>query len=430
VTTVIAPPPPQSQPSPSHGRELIGRAGQGLRAAFRGTPGRLRVIALVIIAGCLIAGFGSALAVQARTADLAQARSTLQHLVQLEKVETSLLEADAAITNSFLQGGLENAAQLKIYYSAMDLASGQLAVAARASDSDAAELGAANVDLARYAGLIEAARSTNRQGLPVGANYLKDATASLSTSVIARLDGLARADRTRIDAALDRADGAQQTLILSSVLGLALVAGAQYALAQRTKRILNPPAVAATVALTLLLGMAATAMAAVQRTADQTRESAYADTVNLTAARVAAFRAKSIESLGLISRGSGGGETEDLWQAQLTAAADLRQTAGDAAERLSAYQQAHQDIRELDDGGNWDGAVKLAVATGDGTANDAFSAYTAATGTALAQRSQAASDGLHTSSLLPLIAVLLMLTGVGTAIVGWFGVSLRMGEYR
>ena len=76
------------------------------------------------------------------------------------------------------------------------------------------------------------------------------------------------------------------------------------------------------------------------------------------------------ESLTLIARGSGGA-FEKAWQASTAAVdAELAELAQNPAStdlsRLpwAAYAAAHQEIRALDDGGDWDEAVALATGTG------------------------------------------------------------------
>ncbi len=427
-----SPPPnvvlPQSSPA-QQGRAQMNWMIEGFRAAFAGTPGRLRLIALGVIAGCLIAGFGSAWALQQRSSALGAAKDTTQHLVQLQRVETNLLQADALITNTFLQGGLENTGQLTRYYASIDAATADLANAARASDADAAALASANTYLARYTGLVEDARANNRQDLPVGASYLKSATASLTADVIAPVEQRAKADTRAIDNALDRAQNARWLLLVIALIGLAVLVYAQLVLARTTRRFINLPAAGATVALAAALLLAAGVMAAVQNTAGQARTGAYADTTQLSNARVAAFQAKAKESLDLVNRGSGDPKDE-AWKALFGTARDLPRVAQAATSSLDTYRVAHELLRTKDDAGDWDGAVATAVSTAKGSGNAAFDAYSTTTESVLKGRAEAASNGFDAGPVLSIIAILLALAGIAAAIVGWFGVSLRMGEYR
>ncbi len=59
-----------------------------------------------------------------------------------------------------------------------------LTTAAAAQPADAAALGALSDDVQTYTSLVEQARSNNRLGLPVGAQYLKEASAGLRTNAM------------------------------------------------------------------------------------------------------------------------------------------------------------------------------------------------------------------------------------------------------
>ena len=103
----------------------------------------------------------------------------------MQKIQTNLLSADATATNAFLVGGLEPPAQRASYDQAMTTPARLIAEAAQAQPADAEALAALNQELVSYAAAIEQARANNRQGLPVGAQYLRNASAQL------RADGAA-----------------------------------------------------------------------------------------------------------------------------------------------------------------------------------------------------------------------------------------------
>ncbi len=422
------------QPSaviPPPGRNQVNWIAQGVRGAFAGTPGRLRLIAIGVIAGCLIAGFGGAWVLQQRSAALGEAKDTAAHLVQLQQVQTELLQADAAITNSFLQGGLEPPQQLSTYFASVDSAADVLAQAARASSADARALGQANTALTQYTGLIQAARANNRLGKPVGVNYLSTASDTLRTGVLGPVQRRADDDQGSVDRHISQAQNARWWLLLAVLAGIGVLLLSQFQLAQATRRIINLPAAVGAAVLLVVLVASAAAMAAVQNTANQVRDGAYADTVKLASARVGAFTAKSVEAFELIRPGSGTTANEKKWSDGVTAAARLPASAKDALTSLNAYRAAHAQIRAKDNGGDFGGAVDLATLLTKDSANGQFGSYDQLTARALATSAQQASDGLNSNGWLLLVcAVLLVLAGVAAALLGWFGVSLRLGEYR
>ena len=96
-----------------------------------------------------------------------------------------------------------------------------------------------------------------------------------------------------------------------------------------------------------------------------------------------------------------------------------------------AYADTHAQIRTADDGGNWDGAVTQAIGSGPKSANATFNAFDSSSGAALTSRSGAASDSLDAPrTWLPFAAWLALLLGVAAAVSAWWGVSLRLEEYR
>jgi hypothetical protein len=105
--------------------------------------------------------------------------------------------------------------------------------------------------------------------------------------------------------------------------------------------------------------------------------------------------------------------------------------APEVAAAWEAYAQTHAQVRQRDDGGDWDAAV--ALATSD--AADGLSARFAAVDDALATRGQQESaravDQLGTAGTwLPAWAVLAALGALAAAWLVVRGVGQRIEEYR
>ena len=105
--------------------------------------------------------------------------ASARQLIRVQKIQTDLLTADATATNAFLIGGLERPAQRATYDQAITEASALIAEAAR-QPADGAALAALNDEIV-HAGTVEQARANNRQGLPVGAQYMRIASTELRT---------------------------------------------------------------------------------------------------------------------------------------------------------------------------------------------------------------------------------------------------------
>jgi hypothetical protein len=308
--------------------------------------------------------------------------------------------------------------------------SGLVAEAAQAQPADAAALAVLNRQVLDYQAAIEQARANNRQGFPVGAQYLRGASAELRSSALPVLDELVAANAERAGSRMRVGGGA----VFPVVLGLALVGLvlAQLWLARRFHRRVNPGLLAATVVLVVAL---LASIAGLVRLADDVasiRAGSFADVNAAAGARIGANDAKANESLTLVARGSGGA-FQAAWAA----------SAGRVEEQLAVlnsdplttawrgYAATHAQIRELDNGGDWEQAVALATGAGGDQANGRFAVLDSglatelqtsgtATGNALARR----LPGLVTAALLSLLA------GVAVALLGRRGIATRLQEYR
>jgi hypothetical protein len=240
-----------------------------------------------------------------------------------------------------------------------------------------------------------------------------------------------------VRAEFDAATGAPAGLITSGVLALLILIGGMVWLSRRTHRYVNVPLAGATAAILVTLVIGAISLGAVGSRVNDVRKGAYAATLATATARIAAFDAKSNESLTLIARGSGSA-FEKAWVAssnvvagQSAAAARLSSDAASMGGLWKGYVGTHAQIRKADDGGQWEGAVKQAIGSGPTSANATFNAFDAGSGAALSSSSRAASDSLDAPrTWLPFAAWLGLLVGIAAAVSAWWGVSLRLEEYR
>jgi hypothetical protein len=102
-----------------------------------------------------------------------------------------------------------------------------------------------------------------------------------------------------------------------------------------------------------------------------------------------------------------------------------------AATALAQYATAHVAINKADVAGGWENAVKGAIATDNASANAKFQTYAQLTASALTSQAKATSDGLDKAgSLLLPAGILIVLAGLLAAVGAWWGVTLRLDEYR
>jgi hypothetical protein len=434
---------PEGSPAPSAAlptpgvRGRLEAAGATIRAGLAGTPGRLRAVGIVSVAAALLFGLAAGQAFRSADGALERAAANADQLVRIQAIQTNVVQADADATNAFLVGGLEPPAQRADYTGAVAAASQLIAEAAQHQPADGNALGALNQALVAYTSQVEQARANNRQALPVGAQYLKEASADLRANALPLLTNLGEANDARVAEEFDRAARAALWLVVPGLLTLIVLGLALVWLARRTRRYVNLPLAASALVVLVTLVVGTVGLLAVKGGVDTTRDGVYAATLSTAQARIAGFDAKSNESLTLIARGSGGA-FEKAWQASnTTVSAELTELAQNQASsdlsRLpwSPYASVHQKIRGLDDGGDWDGAVALATGTDPGSGNGTFAAFDTSSDAQLAALSgQTAQQLDDAGGWLPLSGALGLLAGLVAAACAWWGVSLRLEEYR
>lgn len=432
------PPPPgravvRSGPPPS---ALAAAGVPAMPRRRRSTPVVMRWIAAGLVVVGLLVVAGSVQTFVGADRALARANANAAQLVRVQNIQTLLVQADADVTNSFLVGGLEPVDQRQAYTDAVHTATALITQAATAQPADQAALADLSAAVTDYVGTIETARANNRQALPVGAQYLKNASAGLRADAVPVLTALISANEARVDVELRNARNAALVTVAALVGMLALVAAMVW-LARRTHRYVNGPMAVALAVLTVYLVVAGTAMASLSSTVVTARDGSFAQVRDLAEARIAAFDAKANESLTLVARGSGAA-FEEAWQQQasvvdqrLASAGYTGGAAGDVAGDWAAYVAVHQQIRALDDGGDWDGAVALATGSTQDGAAVAFAAFDTRAADALAGQTDQLRAALDRprSSTIPL-AVVGALVGLVVAALSWRGLGRRIEEYR
>jgi hypothetical protein len=269
-------------------------------------------------------------------------------------------------------------------------------------------------------------QGNNRQNLQVGAQYLRVGSASLRGEALPILDALATATTERVDLEVDAAGGSALLLGGMGVLTLLVLLGGGLWLALRTHRYLNVGIVVAAVLVLATLVLGSVALGRVQSGVDDVRTGSLETTIDLGIARVAAFDARSNESLTLVARGSGQA-FEEAW---VEAAGTVTSSAPQLQADWAPYADAHTQIRELDDGGRWELAVAAATEPEEASAQ-AFAVFDQQSRSALEAASQEASSGLRSAlGWLPFAGWAALVAGVAGAVAGWRGISQRLEEYR
>ncbi|MEU4292925.1 hypothetical protein AB0E63_32270 [Kribbella sp. NPDC026596] len=441
--TQSAPPATWSPPAqqPSNGTQQVpAKRTRSPRTAvaawFEGTPGRMRAFLLVAAAMSVIFGLAAAQGFRQSDGALERAEANTAQLVRIQAIHTNLVSANADATNAFLVGGLEPPEQRQHFVDSLANAAALITEAATAQPADQEALGALNQTLITYEGLIEQARANNRQGLPIGSQYLKDANAVLQNDSLPLVKALVQANEERVNTEFDGVGKGTIWVVVSGLLALVVFVITLRWLARRTHRYVNVPIAAGALLVLLTTIVGGVALSSAAGKASDTGDNAYAKTLALSRARIAAYDARSNESLTLIARGSG----DAFDKAYNDAAAVVDDQLGKASgttdglqDRWSAYKIVHGQVRKADTGGDWDGAVALAVGSeqSQNDSVDKFTDFDKSSADQLQTTSDAVSDELTDArDGLPPIGWLGLPIGIVAALLVAWGMSQRLGEYR
>jgi len=431
TTTVVSSPPSPPQPAPPHqpGTQPVpARPTSG----WRSTPGGLRLWGAVAAVVTALTGLLALGATTSQSAAVTGVRDSAAQLVGLQDARNQLVAADAAATTAFLVGGLEPTDLRASYDAAVDAGAHALAQLAASGPEGADGLAEVSADLTTYTGLVAQARANNRQGFPVGSAYLEEASTVLREDIVPTLDELVAAEQQRVDDELSSVRSATPLLVAVVVLALAVLVAVQVWVARRTRRTFNAGLVAATVAVLVVAVVGGSTLGGAASRAGRAHDGPYAATVATSQAFALVNDARSMEAFTLIRRGSGAAYEEsfvaNVDQARAALAGDGSRLDASLVDRLDAWVDAHEAVRDLDDGGDWDGAVALVTSDDPAASPALFDDLSASLTAAVDTGSTQVADDLRTSGTW--VGWLLAALGVGGAVLAWTGLRARREEYR
>ncbi|SFJ70329.1 hypothetical protein [Cellulomonas sp. KH9] len=426
TTTVV---PPTSSPPAAPG---TAPAPDLPTSGVRSTPGGLRLWGALAAVVTALTGLVALGVTTSQQAAVAQVRDAAAQLVGLQDARNQLVAADAAATTAFLVGGLEPTDLRRSYDASLDAGAQALTLLAASGTHGADTLAQVSADLTTYTGLVEQARANNRQGFPVASAYLEEASTVLREDIVPALDQLVAAEQDRVDAELSTVRTSAPLLIGVVVLALLALVAVQVWVARRTRRTFNPGLVGATVAVLVVGVVGGTTLGGTSAAAVRTADGPYAATVAASQAFALANDARSMEAFTLIRRGSGAAYEESFVENVDRARAALQGDGGRLdrllVERLDAWVAGHEQVRALDDAGDWDGAVALVTSDDPAAPPALFDELSGALDTAVDAGSADVADGLGGGA--GWVGWLLAVLGVGGAVAAWTGLRARREEYR
>jgi hypothetical protein len=405
------------------------------------------VLGLLVLA---LVGTGSLRARQRAARAVGQQAEPL--LVGAQTIYSSLADADATATNTFLEGSQEDPTRRQAYVDDLTAATGELAkVAAQAGTAaDVSHALAVIVrDLPTYTGLVEAARANNEQGFPVGAAYLREGSTLMETEILPAVGQLYQAEARRLNRAYQSGRSLLDVVgvVFFGAIALTLLVMTQLFVTKRSNRLLNAPLLAASVLTLMLAGWTFVAFSASATRLDQARKLGSDPVQLLASARILVSRAQVDENLALVARGSGTQYLDDFnavatelgpadgSSGLLREASDSVASSGTplvgSGSLYAAYLQSHKAVVALEDGASFSKAVALATGSGAGDELPAASALSAGLSSRIAHaqtifetKSAAAAHDLSVLSLALLVLI------VAAGVLAVVGLEQRISEYR
>ncbi|MFI5796033.1 hypothetical protein [Streptomyces sp. NPDC051677] len=429
------------------------------RAAATTEPGRLRIIGAFL--ALLVLAFGAVTAWQ--TTDREAAADDVLHKSQplsaaAADIYRSLADANTAASSGFLAGGQETAASRQRYEEDIDKAASKLVTAANNADpgsSSTAVITKLNKLLPEYKGLVERARTYNRQGFPVGGAYLRYANQKMQKDMLPAAEELYKKENQRLQDDYGHATPYPWAAIALGVLALAGLAWAQHRNYRRTNRVLNHGLVAASGATAVVLLWLVVGHSVARAGLDDSYDNGVRSLNVLHDARIASLKARGNENLTLVARGAetvkvtadGEEVTLDKYDHDfttdmtalgkgLTLAAKLaddqtgEKPVTSAESNMAEWKKRHTEARSQDDNGNYEQALALVIGGKDAT-GACFDSVDQNLAAALAHEQvefqQAAGDGLDAMTGLAVGAAVLAVLGAAGAVLG---IGRRLSEYR
>jgi hypothetical protein len=426
------------------------------------TPARLRLLLVVMVLLSLAWGMLAALTADQHASAASDVVAVSEPLsLDAEQIYTSLSDADATAANAFLAGGLEPAAARQRYQADITQAAIRIEAASALVGSSAARTqmpghlanqtstagSAVGDDLATLSGQLPVytdevgtARADNRLGLPLGAAYLREASALLRGTLLPAASDIYGRESTLLTSASAQATGLP--LIVAAVvaglgIGYVLYRSSRW-LARHTHRVVNYglllAALVGLVSLVWLAGAFAVGRADLLHAQQQGSAPAQA----FARADVAALQAHADESLTLIDNSGDDSYQQDFLAQQkllgpgpgtlLGAVQAPAGGGGSAVSDAQAWFQAHAALRRLDDGGNHAAAVRSAL-TGDAATKFGLLSATLSEGIDAHQAVFASSARGGRDAFTGLAVGMIVASLVMAAACAW-GLSRRLAEYR
>ncbi|TQC48867.1 hypothetical protein EEB14_12910 [Rhodococcus sp. WS4] len=415
------------------------------REFLASTPGRLSLLAVVLVAVALTAGIVTSAVIGARQQQMETLRAHTEPLADAaQNLFSSLSIADAAATSSFIAGAIEPLAVRDRYNQAIADASNALIAASygvTSGDVDTLRLlTAMSRHLAVYTDLVATARSNDSAGNPVGVAYLGTASALMQDTILPLAERLYNEQARAVAATQSHTARLPATAIVVTVAAVVVLAVAHAYVAHRSRRRINPGLASATIVLAALVVWIVAAGLLSTSASERARIDGAEPLAAVTKARILAQQTRADETLGLLRPGfdpAGSDYTRhtDALTAILTSDesrnAVVAPAIDDASAAFDGWRSAHRELQRTLADGDFQGAADIAVGPGSTASTAQFRALDEALENAITalrtEELDAMRESYHTMAALSVGSIVLALSAALAVVAG---IEPRVSEYH
>jgi hypothetical protein len=408
------------------------------------TPGRILTIGIVL--ACL--GVSSAFATATTINHRQQVLSTvLNHTEPLSfaagRLYTTLSVADAAAATAFIAQAEPRAVRLRYEQAITDAAVAVTRASSGLTDQPLVELlGRINAELAVYTGLIEVARTNNREGNPVGSSYLSEASGLMQSTILPDAQRLYKATSERVDTETTASTQMPAPVIL--VVSATVVFGvfSHLWLARRTRRRINPGLVVGALGILVMVVWVGTALFISTNASSSAKDTAADSLKIVTNVQIKAQQARADETLSLIRRGDEETRKQSFYQRidWMHDQIDRYMSRPDAVDKadlqgadqlLVRWRQANDRLNSYISVGNYKAATEVALGSGEDDSTPAFDKLDESLVKVMDQsRTHLRNDVLNARSGLSGAQIGGVVLSLGAAVAVALGLWPRLKEYR
>ncbi|MCU1648679.1 MAG: hypothetical protein JWN03_8954 [Nocardia sp.] len=414
-----------------------------MRTFAHSSPAKLIAVGLVLLGMCLAAGVVTASAVNNRQHALDSLLDQSEpDAYSAQRLYTSLSVADASAGTAFISGGLEPKPVRDRYNQAIGEAAAELVTQSDRSggDTDTDLRAGIATGLPVYSGLVETARTDNRNRLPVGAAYLSEASNLMQSTMLPMAQELQEHRAAAITATQHHHVQPPWPAIILPLLAVAALVTSQLFLFRRWNRVLNPGLLLATTIMVALLGWTVLAgfISAVSTT--HSRDDGSVPTAALTESRILAQQARAAETLKLVRRDTSAEYDNTFDQATTKLSGILAGYSKDApgasevktaSDALSHWRAAHQRMNDALSRGDFIGAGAVATGPGANEATAQVDTLDHALGDGITDsRNTLRTNASHAARTLDLLAPGALVLSTAAAVLVAAGLWPRLREYR